>query len=106
MSMVDPDDDVPLFPLGWKPKETKKPFRRLRIFYRKREKRVPKPTRLDKAWHMIQERAAEVNLIRLGNEAGMDDKLASLITYVQEHPHVVSVELQAIEIFRLVILSR
>ena len=44
-----------------------------------------------------------MNLIRLANEAGMDDKLASLITYVQNHPHVVSVELQAREIFRLVI---
>ena len=36
----------------------------------------------------------------------MDDKLASLITYVQGHPHVVRVELQASEIFRFVILSR
>ena len=42
---------------------------------------------------MIQEGGAEVNLIRLGNEASMDDKLASLITYVQGHPHVVRVEL-------------
>ena len=55
---------------------------------------------------MIQEGGAEVNLIRLGNEASMDDKLASLITYVQRHPHVVRVELQASENFRLVILSR
>ena len=54
---------------------------------------------------MIQEGGAEVNLIRLGNEASMDDKLASLITYVQGHPHVVRVELQAREIFRVVILS-
>ena len=71
-----------------------------------REKRVQKLTLLDKALLMIQEGGAEVNLIRLGNEASMDDKLASLITYVQGHPHVVSVELQASEIFRLVILSR
>ena len=55
---------------------------------------------------MIQEGGAEVNLIRLGNEASMDDELASLITYVQGHPDIVSVELQASEIFRLVILSR
>ena len=47
--------------------------------------------------------AAEANLIRLGNEASMDNTLASLITYVQTHPHVVSVELQSSEIFRLVI---
>ena len=33
----------------------------------------------------------------------MDDKLASQITYVQTHPYVVSVELQASEIFRDVI---
>ena len=58
----------------------------------RREKRVPKPKRLDKALLMMQEGGAEVNLIRLGNEASMDDKLAS--------------ELQASEIFRLVILSR
>ena len=31
---------------------------------------------------MIQEGGAEVNLIRLGNKASIDDKLASLITYV------------------------
>ena len=48
---------------------------------------------------MIQEGGAEVNLIRLGNKASIDDKLASLITYVQRHPHVVRVELQAREIF-------
>ena len=55
---------------------------------------------------MIQEGGAEMNPIRLGNEASMDDKLASLIMYVQRHPHVVCVELQASENFRLVILSR
>ena len=33
----------------------------------------------------------------------MDDKLASLITYVQTHQQVVSVELQASERFRLVV---
>ena len=70
------------------------------------EKRLPKQTLLDKALLMIQEGGALVNLIRLGNEASMDDKLASLITYVQGHPNVVRVELQASEIFRLVILSR
>ena len=47
-----------------------------------------------------------MNLIRIGNEASMDDKLASLFTCVQGHPHNVRVELQASEIFRLVILSR
>ena len=52
---------------------------------------------------MIQEGGAEVNLIRLQNVASMDYKLASLITYVQGHPHVVRVELQASEIFRLVL---
>ena len=55
---------------------------------------------------MMQEAGAEANLIRLGNEASMDAKLASLTTYVQGHPHVVRVELQARKIFRLVILSR
>ena len=55
---------------------------------------------------MIQEGGAEVNLFRLGNEASMDDKLASLITHVQGHLHVVRVELQASEIFRIIILSR
>ena len=105
MSMVDPGDDVPISSLGSKPEETKKPSRRLRTFHGNRERRVQKPTRLDKAFRMIQEGAAELNLIRLGNEACMDDKLASLITYVQRHPHVVSVKLQASEIFRLVILS-
>lgn len=104
--MEDPDDDVPIFPLGWKPKETKKPIRRLRAFHGIREKRVPKPTRLDKALHMIQKGAAEVNLMRLGNETDMDDKLASLIKYVQLHQHVVSVELQASELepFRIFIV--
>ena len=57
MSMV---DDVPIFALGSKPKETKKPSRRLRAFHGKREKRVQKPTRLDKAFRMIQEGAAEI----------------------------------------------
>ena len=67
---------------------------------------MPKLTLLDKALLMIQEGGAEVNLIRLGNEASMDNKLAPLITYVQGHPHVVRVQLQASEISRLVILSR
>ena len=105
-SMVDSDDDVPIFALVSKPKQSKKPSRRLRAYHGKREKRVQKPKRLDMAFRMIQEGAAEVNLIRLGNEAFMDDRLASLIAHVQGHPHVVSVELQASEIFRLVILSR
>ena len=89
--MADPDDDVPLFPLGWKPKESKKPICRLKALggRRETEKRVPKPTLLDKALLMIQEGGAEVNLIRLGNKASMEDKLATLITDVQGHPHVV-----------------
>ena len=92
--------------MGWKPKESKKLIRYLKALRERREQRVPKPTRLDKALLMIQEGGAEVNLIRLGNEASMDEKLATLIKYVQGHPHVVRVELQASEIFRLVILSR
>ena len=36
----------------------------------------------------------------------MDDKMASLITFMQVHPHVVLVKLQASGIFRFVILSR
>ena len=46
---------------------------------------MPKPARLDNALNMIQAAATEVNLIQLANEASMDDKLASLITYVQTH---------------------
>ena len=45
-----------------------------------------------------------MNLIRLGNETGMGDTLASLIKYVQLHQHVVSVELQASEPFRIFIV--
>ena len=86
----------------------KKPIRHLKALRGRREKRVQKQTRVDKALLMIQEGGAEVNLIRLGNEASMDEKLATLVTYVQGHPHVVRVEslLQASEIFRLFILSR
>ena len=98
--MADPDDDVQLFPLGWKPKESKKPIRHLKALRWRREKRVPKPTWLDKALLMIQEGGAEVNLIQLGNKTSMDNMLASLFTYVQGHQHVVRVELQAREIFR------
>ena len=93
-------------PKGWKQKESKKPICHLKALRGRREKHVPKPTLLDKALLMIQEGGAEVNLIQLGNEASMDAKLASLITYVPGHPHVVRVELQASEIFRLLILSR
>ena len=45
--MADPDDDVPLFPLGWKPKESKKPIRHLKATrgrHENVEKRVPKQT--------------------------------------------------------------
>ena len=104
--MADPDDDVPLFPLGWKPKESKKQNRHVKALSGRRENRVQKPTLLDKALLVVQEGGAEENLIRLENEASMDDKMESLITYVQGHQHVVCVELQASEIFRLVILSR
>ena len=49
--------------------------------------------------------AAEVDLpvIQLANETSMDDKLVSLIVYVQMHPHVVSVEFQASKNFSHVI---
>ena len=63
-----------------------------------REKALPKPTRLDKALAQIEAGASDVNLIHLGLEPGMDSKLASLIDYVKTHPHVVSVELQAIDV--------
>lgn len=43
-----------------------------------------------KAW------GTAVSLLRTPIEMDMDEKLASLIDYVTEHPHVVSVELQAI----------
>ena len=46
--MADPDDDVQLFPLGWKPKESKKPNRHLKALRWRREKRVLKLTWLDK----------------------------------------------------------
>ena len=58
--MEDPDDDVPLFPLGWKPREpeSKEPGKALKNFKapkirdlnarrEKREKRLTKSGRLD-----------------------------------------------------------
>ena len=59
---------------------------------------MPKPTRLDKALALIEAGASDVNLIHLGPEPSMDSKLASLIDCVKTHPHVVSVELQAIDV--------
>jgi hypothetical protein len=94
------DDDVPVFPKGWKPKETpivavQKETPKVAVQKRqRREKRLPNPTRLDKASYMIRAGATEVSLILLDNEADMDAKLASLITDVMTLRHVVSVELQ------------
>ena len=62
----------------------------------RREKALPKPTLLDKALAQIEAGASDVNLIHLGLEPRIDSKLASLIDYVKTHPHVDSVELQAI----------
>ena len=56
--MVDPDDDVPPFPLGWKAKESKKLIRHSKAIRGRHEKRVPKQTVLDKALLMIQEGGA------------------------------------------------
>ena len=94
-SMEDPDDNDPIFRKGWKPKKTPKvPVSKVKRVWRK--KRLPQPTRLDKATHMIQAGATEVNLIRLDLEPNMDAKLASLIMDVATQRHVVSLELQAI----------
>ena len=84
----DSDDDVPLFPEGCKRKA--KQMRR----EQRREKSVPKSTRLDSALERMQAGAAEVNLMRLLPRANMDDKLTSLITYAKTHQHVSSIELQ------------
>ena len=92
-----PDDDEPIFHKGWKPKETPKKMPKIPKVKRvRREKRLPQPTRLDKATLMIQTGATEVNLMRLDLEANMDAKLASLIMDVATQRHVVSLELQAI----------
>ena len=94
-SMEDPDDNDPIFRKGWKPKKTPKvPASKVKRVWRK--KRLPQPTRLDKATLMIQTGATEVNLMRLDLEANMDAKLASVIMDVATQPHVVSLELQAI----------
>ena len=58
--MADPNDDVQLFPLFWKPKESKKPTRHLKALRGRREKRVQKLTLLDKALLVIQEGGAEL----------------------------------------------
>jgi hypothetical protein len=92
---VHDDDDDPIFLKGWEPKKTPKiPVPKVKRVWRK--KQLPHPTRLDKATHMIQAGATEVNLIRLDLEANMDAKLASVIMDVATQPHVVSLELQAI----------
>jgi hypothetical protein len=96
-SMEDPDDDEPIFHKGWKPKKTPKKTPKIpKVKHVWREKLLPQPTRLDKATHMIQTGATEVNLMRLDLEANMDAKLASLIMDVATQRHVVSLELQAI----------
>ena len=66
---------------------------------KRREKSVPKSTRLDSALERMQAGAAQVNLIilvlmRRLPRANMDDKLTSLITYAKTHLHVSSIELQ------------
>ena len=92
-----PDDDEPIFHKGWKPKKTPKKTPKIPKVKRVwREKRLPQPTRLDKATHMSQTGLTEVNLMRLDLEANMDAKLASVIMDVATQPHVVSLELQAI----------
>ena len=90
---VDSDDEVPLFPEGWAPKEKrvdsdddvplfsegcKRKAMQMRR-EKRREKSVPKSTRLDSALERMQAGEAEVNLMRLLPRANMDDKLISLI---------------------------
>ena len=92
---VDSDDEVPLFSEGWAPKEKRDSDDDVPLFpegckrkakqmrrEQRREKSVPKSTRLDSALERMQAGAAEVNLMRLLPRANMDDKLTSLITYV------------------------
>ena len=105
---VDSDDEVRLFPEGWAPKEKrvdsdddvplfsegcKRKAMQMRR-EKRREKSVPKSTRLDSALERMQAGEAEVNLMRLFPRANMDDKLTALITYAKTHPHVSSIELQ------------
>ena len=105
---VDSDDEVRLFPEGWAPKEKrvdsdddvplfsegcKRKAMQMRR-EKRREKSVPKSTRLDSALERMQAGEAEVNLMRLLPRANMDDKLTALITYAKTHPHVSSIELQ------------
>ena len=105
---VDSDDEVRLFPEGWAPKEKrvdsdddvplfsegcKRKAMQMRR-EKRREKSVPKSTRLDSALERMQAGEAEVNLMRLLPRANMDDKLTSLITYAKTHQHVSSIELQ------------
>lgn len=108
-STPDCDDDTPLFGPGSKiqqsMEEERKKIRLEKIRKEKREakretreKAVPKPTRLDKALAQIKAGASDVNLIHLELEPSIDSKLASLIDYVKTHQHVLSVELQAINI--------
>ena len=75
---VDSDDDVPLFSEGWAPKEKRDSDDDVPLFSegcnrkamqmrreKRREKSVPKSTRLDSALERMQAGAAEVNLMRL-----------------------------------------
>ena len=98
-SMEDSDDNDPIYRAikqdDAKPHSGEEKCKKKR---QGREKALPKPTRLDKALAQIEAGASDVNLIHLGLEPGMDSKLASLIDYVKTHPHVVSVELQAIDV--------
>ena len=89
--MEDPDEDVlEAESLSAAVLKSGKVIRHLKAKRGRRAKRVPKPIWLDKALHMIQAGAAEVNLIRLANEDSMGDKLVSLITHVQTLLHVVT----------------
>jgi hypothetical protein len=90
------DDDEPLFP-NFPSKDDAEPVHCVLGKRVRREKRVP-PSALDKAKAHIEAGGTEVSLLRTPIEMGMDEKLASLIDYVTEHQHVISVELQAINI--------
>ena len=84
------DDDEPLF--KWrKTKDNDEP-----LVKTKDDDEPRKPSALDKAMEKIKKGRTEVSLVRTPIEIGMDEKLAALIEYVRMHPHVVSVELQAI----------
>lgn len=61
---------------------------------REKPRRLPKPTALDAALAGVKGGKCSVELMNLAPEPAMDRKLATLIEYVVENPHVVSIELQ------------